>query len=211
MRNEIPILHRPSVLLVAALIALFTSQAALGHCKGKHTDEDNWPTPDHCSPDPEPPPGDDPVLFSVTLVAGAEGMSPFVDTTTLPNCDGFTDGNLHALFPAGCGKVWVSDGSDTFELFPWALEVINRKNLMTVRISFTQDQNFVFGHPPENGTGYISDRFDAVIVPDAGGFTIVVDEVNKNLTKAKAPDKGKVVGTVSFGSIVYTLVDSSPF
>ena len=107
--------------------------------------------------------------------------------------------------------VWVTDGTDTFQLFPWHLEVINRKNQMTVRINFTTLDNFVFGHPAGGEFAYVSDRFDAVITPDAEGGTIVVDELDKNLTKVKEPDKGKVVGRVSFGSIVYTPTDSSPF
>lgn len=61
-----------------------------------------------------------------------------------------------------------------------------------------------------SGTGYISDRFDAVINPAAEGFKIDVSDVvdgtalGVNLTKTKEPDKGRVVGTVSIGRIVYT-------
>ena len=134
-----------------------------------------------------------------------------MDTTT---CLGFTDGELHAGFPSGCGGLFVQDisgGTGSLLVYPWLLEVRNKKNRMTVRINFTEDQNFVLGHPPDSGTNYISDRFIAVINPDASGFTIVVDELNKNLTKTKEPNKGTVVGTVSFGSIVYTPTDSSPF
>jgi hypothetical protein len=82
---------------------------------------------------------------------------------------------------------------------------------MTVRINFTEDQNFMLGHPPDSGTNYISDRFIAVINPDLGRFTIGVDALNENLTKTKEPNKGTVVGMVSFGSIVYTPTDFSPF
>jgi predicted AlkP superfamily phosphohydrolase/phosphomutase len=148
-------------------------------------------------------------LFSVALEAGVGGESPFVDTTTF-GCEGFTDGKLDALFPAGCGGVWVTDGIDTFQLFPWHLEVINRKNLMTVRINFTTLDNFVFGHPAGGEFAYVSDRFPAMFMPNAEGFTIVVDELDKSLTKVKEPDKGKVVGTVSFGSIVYTPSEDCP-
>ncbi len=50
--------------------------------------------------------GDDPVLFSVVIVPGTGGGSPWVDTTT---CPGFTDGELHAGFPSGCGGLFVQD------------------------------------------------------------------------------------------------------
>ena len=54
--RKVTIFRLPTVLFITAFLAMLTTQDGLAHCKGKHTDEGNWPAEDHCSPDPDPPP-----------------------------------------------------------------------------------------------------------------------------------------------------------
>ncbi len=165
---------------------------------------DNCPHKDghqHCS---EPPPdGGGKATFSIDVLAGIGGVSPFVVAI---NCGGITSVNLSSHFPisSGCGEVLIED--ETLTLFLTQIAVNNTKKETTATFFLNGTEGF----PALSETEYRTDALQAVVeAPSVEGASFQIrvvgdDRLDENLTKLAQPDKGKVVGTISFGTIVYT-------
>ena len=141
------------------------------------------------------------MTFSVDVLAGSGGVSPFVVTDT---CVGLTTVNLSVNFPIspGCGEVTVIDGTgQPLKLFLFALNVKNTKKETSARLNFTSSSCCHGGE-----FGYVTDAWPAVVEagPPGSSFQIRVDALDVNLRKIHQPDKGEMVGTISIGTMVYT-------
>ena len=141
--------------------------------------------------------------FLIEVLEGADpdAGSNWVETI---DCVGTTSVNLSSHFPigVGCGQVTIDDGRLT--LYLSQMSVRNTKFRMTAHFFFSE-----VCCPPHTDNAFVYSTDDLPVTlgttdVEGASFQINVDAHDVDVEKIHWPLKGRLVGSLSIGTIIYT-------